>query len=336
MADADWGKRDSKGEWQPAPELLPKPSPLFRLPWRPWEVIKYLFAPQGFLWPWNLFYAALAVVAWLYFTPGFDRTAHFEVGWIAGLYLRNAVILIVIAGGLHLRLYITRGQGTRFKYTNKWLAAKDSKFLFGHQTWDNIFWNLVSGCTIWTAYEAVTLWAYAHHIIPYVDFRAHPVYGVLLMVGVIYLRLFHFYRVHRLSHWAPLYKISHYVHHKNINIGPWSGMSMNPLEHLLYLSGVLLHWVIPSSPLHAIFHLMHAGASPAPGHSGFYKFVGNKSDRGIIIDNYFHYLHHRFFTVNFGVEGLPLDAWFGSFHDGSPAAHEAMLARRAAVKKDGT
>ena len=45
-------------------------------------------------------------------------------------------------------------------------------------------------------------------------------------------------------------------------------------------------------------------------------------------DNYFHYLHHRYFTVNFGHESVPLDKWFGSFHDGSPEAHEMMLARR--------
>jgi sterol desaturase/sphingolipid hydroxylase (fatty acid hydroxylase superfamily) len=334
MGDTDWGKRDSRGEWQPEPELLPKPSPIFRLPWKPWDVAKYLFAPQGFLWPWNLFYALLAVVAWLWFTPGFDRTVRFEAGWIAELYLRNAVILILIAGGLHLRLYVTRGQGTKFKFTNKWVPAKDPKFLFGHQTWDNIFWNLASGCVVWTAYESVTLWAYAHHLIPYVNWRAHPIYCVLLMVGVVYLRLFHFYFVHRLIHWGPLYRISHYVHHNNINIGPWSGMSMHPLEHVVYLSGVFLHWIIPSHPLHAIFHLMHAGASPAPGHSGFYKFTG-KGERGVIIDNYFHYLHHRFFTVNYGVEALPLDKWFGSFDDGSPEVHAALMAKRSKAKKTG-
>ena len=77
---------------------------------------------------------------------------------------------------------------------------------------------------------------------------------------------------------------------------------------------------------------MHAGASPAPGHSGFYKFTG-KGERGITIDNYFHYLHHRFFTVNFGVEGLPLDKWFGSWDDGSPAVHNALMAARSKRKK---
>jgi sterol desaturase/sphingolipid hydroxylase (fatty acid hydroxylase superfamily) len=325
MADADWGTRDSRGEWQPAE--LPKPSPLFRTPWRPWDVLKYLFAPEGFFCPYNLIYAGLAVVAWLFFTPSLSQTMHFAPGWIAEIYARNVALLIIVAGGLHLRLYITNGQGTKFKYTNKKLSKNDPKFLFKDQVWDNVFWNLGSGALIWTAYEAVTLWAFSNHIIPYVDWRTHPVYGVLIMMAVPFLRQFHFYFVHRLIHWAPLYKISHYLHHKNINIGPWSGLSMHPLEHLLYFSGVLFHWIIPSHPVHAIFHLMHAGVSPALGHAGFHKLV-TKEERGLMADNYFHYLHHRFFTVNYGVESVPLDKWFGSFHDGSPEAHAAMMEKR--------
>jgi len=333
MLDAEWGKRDSRGEWQP--EQLPEPSPLFRWPWRPRIILKYLFAPQGFLWPYNLLYALLAVISWKYFTPGFERTARFEIGWIAELYLRNAVLLILIAGGLHLRLYITRGQGSKFKYSNKWLATHDRKFLFGNQTADNVFWSLSSGCIIWTAYEAVTLWAFANGKIPFVDWRTHPVYCVLLMIAIVFLRLFHFYWVHRLIHLKPLYKASHYLHHKNINIGPWSGLSMHPIEHVLYFSGVLLHWIIPSHPIHAIFHLMHAGVSPALGHAGFHKLV-TKEERGLMSDSFFHYLHHRFFTVNFGHEAVPLDKWFGSFHDGSPDAHAAMLARRNKARKSET
>jgi sterol desaturase/sphingolipid hydroxylase (fatty acid hydroxylase superfamily) len=148
-----------------------------------------------------------------------------------------------------------------------------------------------------------------------------------MMVAIPFLRLFHFYWIHRFSHWKPIYKSSHYLHHKNINIGPWSGLSMHPIEHLLYFSGVLIHWVIPSHPIHAIFHLMHAGVSPALGHTGFHKLV-TKSEKGLMADNYFHYLHHKYFTVNFGVEAVPLDKWFGSFHDGSPEAHAAMLEQR--------
>ncbi len=198
--------------------------------------------------------------------------------------------------------------------------------------WDNVFWSLVSGCLIWTGYEAVTLWMFANGRIPYVDWRVHPVYCVLLMFAIPFLRLFHFYFVHRLIHWKPLYNASHYLHHKNINIGPWSGLSMHPIEHLLYFSGVLLHWVIPSHPVHAIFHLIHAGVSPALGHAGFHKLV-TKEESGLMADNYFHYLHHRYFTVNYGHEAVPLDKWFGSFHDGSPEAQEAMLARRSKARK---
>jgi sterol desaturase/sphingolipid hydroxylase (fatty acid hydroxylase superfamily) len=330
MPDMEWGKRDSRGEWQPDP--LPKPSPLFRRPWQISGVLTYLFAPEGFLWPFNLFFALLAVVSWMFFTPSLARAARFEVGWIAEIYARNAVLLILVAGGLHLRLYATRGQGTKFKYTNKWLATHDSKFLFSSQLWDNIFWNMVSACTIWTGYEAVTLWAYAHKLIPYVDWRAHPVYCVLIMIAVLFWRQFHFYWVHRLIHWKPLYNLIHFVHHKNVNVGPWSGLAMHPLEHLVYFSVVLIHWIVPSHPIHVIFNLQHAGLTPALGHAGFDKLV-TQEDHGLKNDNYFHYLHHRFFTVNFGTEAVPLDKWFGSFHNGSPEAHAAMMARRARARK---
>ena len=58
MADKDWGKRDARGEW--VPDALPVPSPLFHWPWNLANVARYLFAPEGFLWPMNLFFAGLA------------------------------------------------------------------------------------------------------------------------------------------------------------------------------------------------------------------------------------------------------------------------------------
>ena len=65
---------------------------------------------------------------------------------------------------------------------------------------------------------------------------------------------------------------------------------------------------------------MHAGVSPAQGHSGFHELViSDQSTLGA--DHYFHYLHHRLFTVNFGVQELPLDWMFNTHHDGSPESH---------------
>jgi len=330
MADTEWGKRDSRGEW--APDPLPVPSPLFRLPWNLKAVTRYLFAPEGFLWPTNLFFVALAIVSWLFFTPKLDQTVRWAPGWVAEIYARNAVLLLIVAGGLHLRLYATRGQGTRYKYSNKWLAKHDPKFLFSNQTWDNVFWNFVSACTIWSGYEAVTLWAYANKIIPYVDFRSHPGYFVFVLIFVLFWRQFHFYWVHRLIHWKPLYDKIHFVHHKNVNVGPWSGVAMHPLEHLLYFSVGMIHWILPSHPIHMIFNLQHAGLTPALGHAGFDKIVTDE-EKGLKNEYFFHYLHHRFFTVNFGTEAVPLDKWFGSWHDGSPEAHARMMARRAEKRK---
>ncbi|TVQ22340.1 MAG: sterol desaturase family protein [Spirochaetaceae bacterium] len=186
---------------------------------------------------------------------------------------------------------------------------------------------------VWTAYESITLWAFANRIIPYVDWRERPVYCALLLVAVLFMREAHFYLTHRLSHWKPLYKAAHYLHHKNVNVGPWSGMSMHPIEHMLYLSGIFLHWIIPSHPLHAMAHIIVSGLAPAKGHAGFYKFVvdgrsDSEHEKAIRAGGYFHYLHHKYFTVNFGTEAVPMDKWFGSFHDGSPDAHVAMLERR--------
>ena len=322
----------ARGEWQP--ESLPKPSPMFSWPIKLVPILKMLFGHDGLLWPKNAIYMGIAVIAWLFFTPDLSRTGTFAVGWIAEIYLRNAVLLLVIAGGLHLRLYVQRAQEQRYKYNPRWLMSDSRAFLFGNQTRDNIFWNFASGVTIWSAYEAVTLWAYSNAIIPYVSWAKHPVYCVFMMVFILLLRQAHFYWTHRLTHWKPLYKAAHYLHHKNVNIGPWSGLSMHPIEHLLYFSGVLLHWIIPSHPLHAIFHLVHTGLSPAAGHAGFYKFeLGDKH----VMSNggYFHYLHHRYFDCNYGNEGVPLDKWFGSFHDGSPEAHKAMRTRKRNLGKRG-
>ena len=111
MAETDWGARDSRGEWRPAE--LPRPSPLFQLPWRPKAVARYLFAPESFLWPYNSLYALLAVVSWLLFTPGLERTATFRLGWVAEIYLRNAAILLLIEGGAAPRAAQPRRERSR-------------------------------------------------------------------------------------------------------------------------------------------------------------------------------------------------------------------------------
>jgi sterol desaturase/sphingolipid hydroxylase (fatty acid hydroxylase superfamily) len=75
-------------------------------------------------------------------------------------------------------------------------------------------------------------------------------------------------------------------------------------------------------------HLVHAGLSPAAGHSGFDE-VELKAGKTVLPNhNLFHYLHHRYFECNYGGDGsVPIDRWFGSFHNGSREAHTRMRAR---------
>lgn len=120
---------------------------------------------------------------------------------------------------------------------------------------------------------------------------------------------------------------AHALHHRNVNTGPWTGISMHPLEHLVYFSAPVLLWVVPSHPVVALMLLLYSGISPAMSHSGYEKIVlfGRwKLGAG----DYFHHLHHRYFEVNYGGRLVPLDALFGSYHDGTPEAHDAMKERR--------
>ena len=159
-----------------------------------------------------------------------------------------------------------------------------------------------------------------------VEWFDSPIYFVLLYLAIPHLRAHHFYFTHRLTHWKPLYKAAHYLHHKNTNTGPWSGLSMHPIEHLIYFSGAILHWIIPSHPLHVLSHLQHTGMAPVWGHSGFEKLILKKTE--IKFSDNFHDLHHRYFECNYGgpetalgsvVRQLP--RWNGR----SPQAHEGSF-----------
>jgi sterol desaturase/sphingolipid hydroxylase (fatty acid hydroxylase superfamily) len=324
MDDLKFGKRDKRGNWEPFERV--HNSPLFVPPLKPVAILKWLFGYPGYILPWNLFYALVAVAVWLWATPSLSFMRSFEPGWVAIVFARNVALVVAFYGYLHLRFYIQKAQSNLFKFNHRWLDTDNSAFLLRNQTIDNMIWTLASGVTIWTAFEVVTLWGYANGMLPYMDPARHPIAFVGLMFVIPLFRELHFYCIHRLIHWPPLYRTVHKLHHANVNPGPWSGLAMHPVEHLLYFSGVLLHWIVPSHPIHALFQLQHAGLSPAQGHTGFDKMVVGK-EGSVDLHCYAHYLHHKYFEVNYADGSIPLDKWFGTFHDGSPEAEELMNRR---------
>ncbi|MEO9827257.1 MAG: sterol desaturase family protein, partial [Paracoccaceae bacterium] len=200
-------------------------------------------------------------------------------------------------------------------------------FLFKNQNYDNMFWTLASGVPIWTAYELLLLWAYANGYAGMIDPNENPIGFLAIFFLVPLIHEVGFYVVHRTLHWPPLYEIAHKLHHRNVNPGPWSGLSMHPIEHVMYFSTILLFFVIPSHPIHMINLASRLGLAPAQGHTGFDRVVMGE-ETAMDTSYYAHYLHHRYFEVNYADGMVPLDKWFGSFHDGTPEADEAMKARR--------
>ena len=312
VTDASFGIRSENGEWRP-----PYPctyAPIFQWPWKPLKVLKWLFGFPGFIWPWHLGYVLLATLSWMYLIPGSETCKTLSAGWILLMLLRNLVMIALVYGAYHLALYTLKLHGSDRKYHPKWQEKGSAKFLFKNQVWDNMFRTCVVGATTWTAYEVLYLWLTANGHLTILEWSRNPVWFVALFFLIPLWRETHFYLVHRLIHIKPLMRAVHSVHHKNPNPGPWSGLAMHPVETILYFSVVLIHFVVPSHPVHFFFNSMTTALSPANGHHGFEgPLFGGK----LITGSYFHYLHHRYVSCNFGETTVPLDKWFGRFYDGT-------------------
>lgn len=306
-----YGTRDARGHWKP-----PYPAryaPLFEWPLRLKTLLAWVFGFPGLLWPFNTFIFLFSWVTVAYLQPDIAASKHLEFGWIGLMLLRNLIIMVVMYGGLHLAFYRFKLYGKDRKYNPSFQEETKRQFLFGKQVLDNSFRSLVFGLPIWTAYEVLYVWAAANGRVPYLSFKDNPLGFVALYFLILLVRETHFYFIHRLIHWGPLFKYVHSVHHLNPNPGPWSGLSMHPVEHLLYFSGVLIHFIIPSNPMHFFFHIQHLAIGPVIGHLGF----ESPSIKGKpIASDYFHYLHHKYVTCNFGMDMVPFDKWLGVYYDG--------------------
>lgn len=251
------------------------------------------------------------------FGPG---QAGLEVGWIAEVLIRNLVLLGAVAGILHVWFYGIDGQGKRLKFDPRpYNKRKNALFKFGYQTWDNMFYSLVSGVPIASAFEVLIRWFYANDLLNTVTFADSWLWFVLAFPFLALFQSLHFYVIHRIIHWPPLYKHVHSVHHRNVNTGPWSGMSMHPVEHVFYFSSMLMFLILPFAPVHVLFLLYWQMLGAASSHSG-YEAVWVKDKSRLLIGAFFHQLHHRYYECNYGNSEMPWDKWFGSFHDGSEEA----------------
>ena len=329
MDDTLFGTRDAQGHW--SPNTPAQPTPIWQKPFSARKVIAWL---PSYLWPWNAFHMATALLWVLVLIPSWDSLSTLSWGNFFYLYALNAAGLALFLGSFEMIYYVRRKQGTRFKYNPNFPSEhRSGVFWFKSQNIDNAMRSLLSTVPLWTLVELVMLWAYANSWAVWLPWTTHWLWLSVLVLLAPAIHEIYFFFLHRALHWGPLYKRIHSVHHHSQNPSPWSSLSMHPGEGFPYMAEAWLHLLIPSNPVCAYFTLHSVGFGAVNGHLGFEKFELTET-KTLESHAYMHYLHHKLFEVNYGGDGLvPLDKLFGTWHDGSPEAETAFRKRIVEKKR---
>ena len=128
LDESNFGTRDKKGYWKPFGKILAQP--LYIVPFKPLNFIKWIFGWNGYLFPWKFIWILIAVICWFYLTPALNQIKHLKFDWIAFIFFRNSIITFVYVGFFHWYWYLRKSQNTNFKYNAKFPETNNSKFLF--------------------------------------------------------------------------------------------------------------------------------------------------------------------------------------------------------------
>jgi sterol desaturase/sphingolipid hydroxylase (fatty acid hydroxylase superfamily) len=141
--------------------------------------------------------------------------------------------------------------------------------------------------------------------------RAVATLAALLVVNEVW-----FYTWHRLLHHPRLFRFIHAVHHKSVDVNPFSSYAFHPLEGLLL--GV---WIIPCAlfvPLYVPLLGVLQGlglANNVLSHLG-YELYPRALLRVPVLrwlnTSTFHSLHHTRLRGNYGLMSRVLDRWLGT------------------------
>ena len=328
MNESDFGTRNKRGDW--IPNKILEPAPIWLFPPQPKKILAWI---PAFFFPYNALFMFSALIYWYTIIPSPDILKVFSYDWMLKIIVVNMILAFIWYQSWEIPLYLSKKQGIRFKYNQKFPHEQKLNFFwFKNQCLDNMARSMLFGVPIWSALQILMLWTFANGFIPWMTFTENPFWLTFMILIVPIIHDFHFYCIHRLIHFPILYRWIHSVHHKSVNPSPWSSLSMHPVEHLLYFSTIFWHFILPSNPIIALYQLHFAGFGAVPGHIGFDK-VEISDTSSFDTHAYMHYLHHKYFSVNYGGDGLvPFDRVFGTYHDGSQKSNELMKKRLMAKK----
>lgn len=144
----DNGSKRQKLEWNYHPDIPIDNNPLFSWPIRLKDTLIYyrdswLALSEGTI------FIILAILTWQFFSPELETARNLHWSWAGGIWLRNFLVLLVVAGVLHYYFFARKQQGIELKYVSSFMS-RGSRFLLNNQLWDNMFYALVSGVLIWS------------------------------------------------------------------------------------------------------------------------------------------------------------------------------------------
>ncbi len=274
------------------------------------------FFGEGFLWSMKSVLLGTACLLY-YLTPDSMDFANF--GWreASFLFARNFGFYFAVTFALYLYFHVFKLQGDEFRYFQKHVGKK-SEFTFGSQLRDNMFWSLASGVTVWTIYESIYYYLHANGMIASVDLGSvwGIVWFIVLLLLIPHWQAVHFYIYHRALHHPSVYRHFHALHHRNISLIPWSGISMHPVEHILYLCPWVIFLFMPSHPIHMLFFMHYLTVGASFSHSG-YERLRLWGGLSFPIAGFYHQLHHRYYSCNYGNPDFPLDELGGTADSGA-------------------
>src|SRR5680860_1621947 len=102
--DVSDDKRPALPGWNHTPQVPLTVSPFFTWPLRPIEMIRWVWN-SWFLITERLILVGIAFVTLILTQPSLEVTQTLAPGWIAQIWVRNLVLMTVVAGGLHLYFY---------------------------------------------------------------------------------------------------------------------------------------------------------------------------------------------------------------------------------------
>lgn len=321
----------TRSRWHHTPPLPLQSAPFVHWPIAPAATLRHVARSWGLLTP-RVMMLAVAFVVWRWLSPSLETTSTLSLDWIAAIWARNLALMVTVAGGLHVWLYRFRRQGDELRYDARPLAKNKRIFLFRDQVLDNMALSLGPAVVVWTAAEVLILHAYSRGWASFIAFEQNPVWFIALIALIPLWSALYFSVGHRILHLGPAYRRIHCWHHKNVNVGPWSGLAMHPAEHLVLFSDIILLFLVPSNPIHLYFMVLHHGLGAPLSHTG-YDAVILPRDLRFRVGDFHHQLHHRLLECNYGGIESPLDDLLDTFHDGTAEGDARMAARRAAHRE---